>query len=93
MASEARMSAECFPPGDFIREEIASRGWSNQEAQDRLAWGPLLFRCVLNGDYDVTEMLADDLALAFGTSPQYWLNLERMYRDWVAERRQPRQED
>lgn len=77
---QARIAAEVFPPSTFIREEVEARGWTDDEAMDRLRWGPLVWRSVMDGTYAIDEALADDLEHAFGVSRVYWLNLERMWR-------------
>ena len=42
-----RMIAEAFPPGEFIREELAARGWSQT---DLATIGKLLVRWDITAD-------------------------------------------
>ncbi len=72
--------AEVFPPGDFIREEIEARGWTQQELADILARPLQTVNEIIRGKKRITSETAQELAHAFGTSPQLWLNLENSYR-------------
>jgi HTH-type transcriptional regulator / antitoxin HigA len=72
--------AEVFPPGDFIREELEARGWSQSDLA-RILGRPLqTVNLIVNGKKEVTPQTALELAAAFGTSPELWLNLETSYR-------------
>lgn len=77
-----RSPAEVFLPGDFIDEEIRARGWTEAQTIERLAWGVSRFYDVLDGRFPIVDRLARDLARVFGPSPDYWLNLQRMYDEW-----------
>ena len=45
----------------------------------------MLFRSIVNGNRAITVDTAMRLARYFGTSPQYWLNLQSAYDLEVAE--------
>lgn len=76
----ARMPAEVFPPGEFLREELEAREWSQQELADILDRPPRLISELIAGKRAITPETAKGLADAFGTSPDYWLNLEGQYQ-------------
>jgi len=76
----ARVPAEVFPPGEFLREELEARGWSQQELADILDRPPRLISELIAGKRAVTPETAKGLAEAFGTSPDYWMNLESQYQ-------------
>lgn len=79
MATE-RTPAEVFPPGEFIREEIEARGWSQAEFAEILGRPPRLVSELIAGKRGITPETAKGLAAAFGTSAQLWLNLESSYQ-------------
>lgn len=72
--------AEAFPPGDYIREEIAERGWTQADLADILGKSLPLVNELIGGKRELTPETAHVLASAFGTSAQFWLNLETRYR-------------
>lgn len=76
----ARVPAEVFPPGDFLREELEAREWSQQELADILDRPARLISELIAGKRAVTPETAKGLAEAFGTSPDYWMNLESQYQ-------------
>lgn len=77
----ARKPAEVFPPGDFIRDELKARGWT-QEDLAKIMGRPLPFVSELvSGKKQVTPETALGLARAFGDDDAlYWMNLDNMYR-------------
>lgn len=76
----ARTPAEVFPPGEFLREELEAREWSQQELADILNRPPRLISELLSGKRAITPETARGLSDAFGTSAEYWLNLESQYQ-------------
>lgn len=76
----ARVPAEVFPPGEFLREELEARNWSQQELADILDRPPRLISELIAGKRAITPETAKGLAEAFGTSPDYWMNLESQYQ-------------
>lgn len=79
MKRQAR-PAEVFPPGDFIREELEERGWTQKDLAEVLGRPPQAVNQIIKGTKRVTPETAVELAQAFGTSPELWLNLEAAYR-------------
>lgn len=75
-----RTPAEVFPPGEFLREELAAREWTQQELADILARPPRLISEIISGKRAITPETAKGLSEAFGTSAAYWLNLESQYQ-------------
>lgn len=76
----ARLPVEVFPPGEFLREELEARGWSQQELADILDRPPRLISELISGKRAVTPETAKGLGEAFGTGPEYWMNLESQYQ-------------
>src|SRR3990170_4818323 len=85
-AVSQRNPAEVFPIGDFLREEMDARGWNQAD----------LARIIGRSDRDVHALISGKLALrpetatllgdAFGTAPEYWMNLDTAYRAWKTSR-------
>jgi HTH-type transcriptional regulator/antitoxin HigA len=75
-----RIPAEVFPPGEFLREELEAREWSQQELADILDRPPRLISEVIAGKRAITPETARGLSEAFGTSAEYWMNLESQYQ-------------
>jgi len=75
-----RIAAEIFPPGEFIREELEARGWTQNDLAEILGRSPRLVSEVISGKRAVTPETAQALADAFGTTAQFWMNLETAYR-------------
>ena len=76
----ARVPAEVFPPGEFLREELEAREWSQQELADILGRPARLISEVIAGKRAITPETARGLADAFGISAEYWMNLESQYQ-------------
>lgn len=76
--------AEVFPPGDFIREELQARKWTQGDLA-RILGRPLqTVNQIINGNKRITAETAKELGMAFGTGPELWLNLENAYRLSIA---------
>lgn len=83
-APEERRPAEGFPPAEFIRDELKARGWTARNLA-HLADLPLaVVELLLRGEKEITRGIANGLAVAFGTSWEFWMNLEKAWRDWLA---------
>ena len=76
----ARVPAEVFPPGEFLREELEARDWSQQELAEIMGRPARLISELISGKRAVTPETAKGLAEAFGTSPDYWMSLESQYQ-------------
>jgi HTH-type transcriptional regulator / antitoxin HigA len=72
--------AEVFAPGDFIRDELRARGWTQARFAHILARPPQFVNELINVKRSVTARTALELAAAFGTSPELWLNLEMTWQ-------------
>src|SRR4051794_22114828 len=76
----ARVPAEVFPPGEYLAEELEARGWSQTELADILGRPPRVVNEIIAGKRAITPETAKGLSAAFGTSPQFWMNLETAYQ-------------
>jgi len=79
IGSTARLSAELFHPAVFIREEMDVRGWSIETLAEKSQIKRHKIEEILSENYPVTPIYAMCLANAFGTSKEFWLNLQRAW--------------
>jgi HTH-type transcriptional regulator/antitoxin HigA len=75
-----RSPVEVFPPGDFIREELEARGWTQEVLAEVLGTSQRLVNEIITGRRAITPATARALGEAFGTGPNVWMNLESAYR-------------
>ncbi len=74
------MNKASFAPGEYIRDELEARGWT-QEAFAHILGRPLkTVNQIITGVKAITPQTARELAAAFGTTAELWLNLESAYR-------------
>lgn len=74
--------AEVFPPGEFLRDELDARGWSQIEFAEILGRPPRVVNEIIAGKRGISPDTAKELAAALGTSAQFWMNLETAYQLW-----------
>ena len=75
-----RTPAEVFPAGEFIRDELEERGWTQSDLA-KITGRPLsAINLIITGRKAITPETATELGSAFGTSAEFWLNLETAYR-------------
>lgn len=75
-----RRPAEVFPPGEFLRDELDARGWSQVELAEILGRPAGLITDIVKGRRGISAETARGLSAAFGTSAEYWMNLESSYQ-------------
>ena len=86
-----RVPAQATPPGDFIRDELEARGWTQLVLADVMG-RPLQFvNELLAGRKGVTPESATGLAAAFGTSAELWMNLDAAYRLWLLRQKEAKE--
>lgn len=79
--------AEVFPPGDFLREELAERGWTQEVFAEIIGKSERLVNEIIAAKREITPPTAKVLGEALGTSAQFWLNLEGTYRLYLEARK------
>jgi len=72
--------AETFSPGEAIKEELEERGWSQRDLAAIMGIQPSIVSGIIKGTKPISLDLARNLAAAFGTSAQYWVNMDTAYR-------------
>jgi HTH-type transcriptional regulator / antitoxin HigA len=75
-----RISAEVFPPGEFLRDELDARGWTQTEFAEIIGRPHRLVNELIAGKRGITPETAKELAAALGTSAQFWMNLDSAYQ-------------
>src|SRR4051812_37965534 len=80
MTTTNRIPAEVFPPGEFIRDELEARGWTQQDLAQILGRPLVAVNQIIGGKRGITPETAQGLAAAFGTSAEFWLNLASAYQ-------------
>lgn len=81
--------AEAFHPGEYIADEIEARGWSRETLCKMSGLGPALVDELLAERRPVTSVVAYFLSKAFGTDAQTWVNLQKAFDDFHADRPAP----
>lgn len=72
--------AEVFPPGEFIREELEERGWTQADLAGIMGRTVAMVNEIITGRRGITQRTAEELGAAFGTGPELWINLQASYR-------------
>jgi len=74
-------------PGEHLAEQLAALDMSAAELSRQLKVPANRITEILNGQRSVTGDTALRLGHFFGTSPQFWLNLQTIYDLRIAEQR------
>jgi HTH-type transcriptional regulator / antitoxin HigA len=77
---EERKPVEGFLPGDLIKEELQARGWTQEDLAEILGRTVTSVNEIITGKRGISVDSAKGIAEAFGTSAQFWLNMESAYR-------------
>lgn len=70
-----------FHPGFYIKKYLSAQGMKQSELANRLNVSEKVVSNLVNGQINLTEDLANGLALVFGTSAKLWMNLNKRYFD------------
>lgn len=76
--------ARVAPPGRIIKRELDARGWTQKDLAEIMGRPTQAVSEIVRGHKRVTPETAWQLAAAFGTSPELWINLEANYRLYEA---------
>jgi HTH-type transcriptional regulator/antitoxin HigA len=75
-----RIPAEVFPPGEFLRDELEARGWTQTEFAEIIGRPQRVVNELITGKRGITPETARELAAALGPSAQFWMNLDAAYQ-------------
>lgn len=81
------MARVAIHPGEHLAEELKELGMSAAELSRQLKVPPNRITAIMNGQRAITGDTALRLAHFFGTSAQFWLNLQSLYDLRLAERK------
>jgi addiction module HigA family antidote len=66
-------------PGSFLREELEALGTTARKFSEHIHEPHNAVTGIMNGERSISAQMAIRLGQAFGTTPQYWLNLQSIY--------------
>ena len=72
--------AEAFPPGEFLREELEERNWTQADLAEIMGRPLVLVNEIISGKRSITPETAIGLAAAFGTSAELWMRQRGLSR-------------
>lgn len=81
------MAVTAIHPGEHLAEELRELGMSAAELARQLNVPTNRVTEILNGRRAITGDTALRLAHFFGTTPEFWLNLQSLYEIRIAQRR------
>src|ERR1700736_6040117 len=84
------MALTAIHPGEHLAEELRELGMSAAELARQLEVPTNRVTEILNGRRAITGDTALRLAHFFGTTPEFWLNLQSLYEIRIAERKSGR---
>src|ERR1700757_479217 len=73
------MAVTAIHPGEHLAEELEELNMSAAELARQLKVPTNRITAILNGQRSITGDTALRLAHFFGTSPEFWLNLQSLY--------------
>lgn len=79
------MSLPAIHPGEQLQEELEALSMSAAELARRIDVPANRITQILRGERDITADTAMRLGHFFGTSAQFWMNLQSLYELRVAE--------
>jgi HTH-type transcriptional regulator / antitoxin HigA len=79
MSDELR-PARLVLPGRILKQELDARDWTQRDLAAILGRPEQVISEIVNGTKQITLETSLELSQAFGTSPEFWHNLEANYR-------------
>jgi HTH-type transcriptional regulator / antitoxin HigA len=68
------------PPGETITDILEERGWTQAQLAERLGSTEEQVQQLINGEIVISEETARKLAEILGSTANFWLKLEAIYR-------------
>lgn len=87
---QAQTLAEAFHPGEFLRDELEARNWSQVEFAEIIGHPVQFVNEVIAGKRGLTLETAKVFGAALGTSAEFWMNLDTAYQLWKSAPVSPR---
>jgi HTH-type transcriptional regulator / antitoxin HigA len=80
-----RQPAQCFHPGEFVKDEMEARGWNVTDLAIHMSVHGMpvsIAQDLIDCKIDVTPNIAFGLRRAFGTSADFWINVQKAFDAW-----------
>src|SRR5689334_22088394 len=77
---DASQQRNAVPPGEFIRTELAQRGWTQEDLAHILGRTTARVNQIITGKQELSPEIAVALETAIGTEAEVWLQREAAYR-------------
>lgn len=71
--------AEAFLPGEYILDFLDARGWTQDDLAEVVGRSRAHINRLISGKTAINSSTANELADAFGTSPELWMNLQTAF--------------
>ena len=68
-----------FHPGEYLKDELDAREWTQTELAKMIGRPLRVINRIIAGKAGITAQTAQQLATAFGTSAELWMNLQNQY--------------
>ena len=81
-----RRPAEVFHPGEYLRDELAARNWSQIEFAEIIGRDKRLVNEIIKGKRGISPDTAREIGAALGTSAEVWMNLDNAYNLWKSDK-------
>ncbi len=92
MTTNPRPAARVVSPGQILTRELEARDWTQRDLATIIGRPYQAVNEIINGSKQITPDTARELARAFDTSIDFWMNLESNYRLHLAEQNNKEQE-
>ena len=79
ISAQEMIPGDVFHPGDYIKEEIETRGTSQQVLADKLHISKSEISLLIHGKRNITPSIAIKLEHALGIDAEFWMNLQIKY--------------
>ncbi|HLO86110.1 MAG TPA: HigA family addiction module antitoxin [Nostocaceae cyanobacterium] len=79
-------------PGRIVNRELEARGWTQKDLAEIMGRPVQTINEIIRGTKQITPETAIELSQAFGTSPEFWTNLEAQYRLHLASKEKKEQD-
>jgi addiction module HigA family antidote len=87
MTSDLYIPAPPITPGEVLKKRILSAGITQERLADAMAVSRLSINQIVNGRRSITAEMALRLAHVTSTTPELWLNLQRVVDLYDARRK------
>lgn len=81
-----RIPARRSSPGRILKRELDARGWTQKDFAEIIGRPEQVISEIINGIKQITPETAIEFSKAFGTSAEFWNNLESNYQLWLAQK-------